>query len=754
VRVWVNLKPVLATHPQSALASEGGTVLFRVESVGRTQTSYQWYRRNVGGVFNLLEGATQAALNLKALTLADNGAQFRVDVANEFGTVSSNVASLTVAPIGALRISTEPVLSGGTLGALRSGQEGLVLGAIAEDAAGSQRVTYRWRRDGQVVFTGTAVVEAGKFVLGYPLPKVGNDTDGLYDVEVNNGAAFAVSKSLALRLDPRIDRVDVPSEANPGDGLKFGVAVRQNSVGAVYGYQWLRNGLPLSDGTLYSGATTAELRVMAVPGSADWQGEQRFSVRVTNGAGWSVESGESILTVTAPVAISGQPAPASLLEGAPLRLEVRASGGGMLRYQWLRDGVELAGANAAALEVAAAGVGDSGLYQVRVSNGAGSLLSSLAQVQVTARLGVTLTGPASVPLGGGVNLVAQASGRGPFRYEWTRNGVLLAGVEGEELRIVSAVPADAGAYAVRVRRMEGERLLESAASEPLVLGVRQVPVVLVAPVSRIVADNAGTAVSFAVVVRSEQPVTYRWSKDGVPLSGPSASLATLSLGVVGAAQAGRYSVRVSNLSGSNPEGGSVEAAATLRVLPAGSTVSNPTAGSTGIGGAYTSWWAYWMEAVALDPMDSRNGYWLLERRKVEAGGITTVMPGRALWVWGQPNRPLAALRSEEWAAEEQVVQDAVASERGEFSVVAERAPEGGYTVAGRLEELGEAAAYGAPELLRGSHAVEGEPSEVSLAWDPQQVLQFGAAGSPATLRSVTESLKASLLLELGNIAGE
>jgi hypothetical protein len=183
-------------------------------------------------------------------------------------------------------------------------------------------------------------------------------------------------------------------------------------------------------------------------------------------------------------------------------------------------------------------------------------------------------------------------------------------------------------------------------------------------------------------------------------------------------------------------------------------VLNPTAGSSGTGFAYTSWWAYWTEAVAADAQDNRNGYWLLERRKVESGGTTTVLPGRAVWVWGQPNRPTAALTSAEWAAEEQVVQDAIASERGEFSVVAERAPADGYAVSGRLEELGEAASYGAPELLRGGYTDEGEPLEVSLAWDSQQVLQFGATGSPATLRGVVESLKASLLLELGSIAGE
>ena len=753
-RVLVNLKPVIATQPQSALASEGGTAVFRVESFGRVQTSYQWYRKNMGGVFNLVEGATQAALNLKTLAVMDNGAQFRVDVSNEYALVSSNVVTLSVAPLGALRVTADPVLSGGMLGALRSGQDGLVLSATAEDAGGAQTATYQWRRDGVVVFTGTTTVVAGKFELPYRLPKVSNDTDGVYDVVVDNGAAFAVSKGLALRLDPRIEQVDIPATANPGDGLRLRVAVRENAVGAAYSYQWLRNGQALSDGTLYSGAKGAELSITAVPKSAEWQGEQRFNVRVTNAAGVSIESGERILTVTTPVTINAQPVSVALLEGAPLKLEVRASGGGTLVYQWLKDGAELAGANSATLEAAAAGVGDGGLYQVRVSNGAGSVLSSLVQVQVTAKLGVTLTGPASVPLGGSVNLVAQASGKGPFSYQWTRNGAVLAGVSGEQVRVVSAVPGDAGVYVVTVRRMDGERVVESAASEPLVLGVRQVPVVLVAPVSRIVADRAGTAVSFAVVVHSEKPVTYRWSKDGVLLNGASASLATLSLGVVGAAQAGRYSVTVSNLSAANPEGGAVEAAATLTVLPAGSAVSNPTAGSSGTGFAYTSWWAYWTEAVAADAQDNRNGYWLLERKKVEFGGTTTVLPGRAVWVWGQPNRPMAALTSAEWAAEEQVVQDALASERGEFSVVAERAPSDGYAVSGRLEELGEAASYGAPELLRGGYAGESEPLEVSLAWDPQQVLQFGATGSPATLRGVIESLKASLLLELGSIAGE
>lgn len=139
---------------------------------------------------------------------------------------------------------------------------------------------------------------------------------------------------------------------------------------------------------------------------------------------------------------------------------------------------------------------------------------------------------------------------------------------------------------------------------------------------------------------------------------------------------------------------------------------------------------------------------------MEQAGKTTVLPGRSFWVWGFPNKPTTAMASTEWAAEEQVVQDAVASTRGEFSALAERLGFGGYAVAGRLEEFGDAATFGAPELMRGGYREEPESLELNLAWDPERVSQLKATGSPASLRGLIESIKAALLVELGTIAGE
>lgn len=69
--------------------------------------------------------------------------------------------------------------------------------------------------------------------------------------------------------------------------------------------------------------------------------------------------------------------------GAPLALTVRASGTGPLSYQWLRDGVEVPGANSATLGFAHAVAALSGRYRVLVRGLAGSVLSEESTVTVS-----------------------------------------------------------------------------------------------------------------------------------------------------------------------------------------------------------------------------------------------------------------------------------------------------------------------------------------------------------------------------------
>ena len=746
VRVQVNVRPVVDAQPQTVLSSVGGTATFRAEVSGSGVLAFQWQRLLSGGAWTNVDGATQKVLTLRALTAADKNSSYRLVVQSAYGTVTSAEAALTLVEPKDVRIVSDPVLGNNEALLLQSGAIGKVLRATAADTSGSASLSYKWRKDGVVIGTGTAPLgSGGSYAISYALPVVGNDSDGVYDVVVDNGAGFAISRGVVLSVDPHIDAVQVPAVVTPGDATKLSVTVRKLSDTAVYTYEWRRDGVAISDGSGISGSKSDTLLISAATTAM----EGVYQVRVRNSAsGWTLDSAPQRMSVVSPVQLTGQPKSANIAEGASLEMQVAATGGGALKYQWIKDGVELAQETSSKLSRASAGVGDAGLYQVRVSNALGFVLSDLATVAVTPKLGVQLSAPESVALGGGVNLVAQAVGAGSdgVSYKWYRDGVPLLGVSGDQYRINSATLSDAGRYSVSVTRLNGS---ETASSNVVTLDVKRVPLIVVAPVSRTVVDGAGTEVIFSVVVRSDTPVSYQWSRNGVEL--PAATSSMLKLGAGTSANAGTYSVRILNAVGS------VEASAKLTVMAAGVVLTAaPTAGSSDSGLAQASWWVYWVDATAETPANDRNGYWLLERATHvdAASGKTVVTPGRSLWVWGWPQNPGRSLSSYEWAAEDQVVQDGLASDRAEFSVVASRVPAASYTLGGRVGTSEEASIYGAPESVSGAYDGDIEPLQLSLVWDAEMVAEFEGEGSPANLRELVELVKAALVQELGKIAGE
>jgi hypothetical protein len=83
-------KPVIAGQPASTTVGVGGTATFTVTAVGASPLAYQWQRAQTN-----LPGATGAVLTLTPVTFADAG-EYRVIVSNLFGSVTSDVATLTV----------------------------------------------------------------------------------------------------------------------------------------------------------------------------------------------------------------------------------------------------------------------------------------------------------------------------------------------------------------------------------------------------------------------------------------------------------------------------------------------------------------------------------------------------------------------------------------------------------------------------------------------------------------------------------
>ena len=112
---------------------------------------------------------------------------------------------------------------------------------------------------------------------------------------------------------------------------------------------------------------------------------------------------------TAPT-ITQQPVSRTVAPGTAVTFSVRASGPGTLRYQWQRNGADIAGATAPDYTLVAA-TGDSGAqFRAIVSNDFGSVISATATLTVTANQlpTGTITQPAAGTLYSGGSTIAYA----------------------------------------------------------------------------------------------------------------------------------------------------------------------------------------------------------------------------------------------------------------------------------------------------------------------------------------------------------
>jgi uncharacterized delta-60 repeat protein len=164
-------------------------------------------------------------------------------------------------------------------------------------------------------------------------------------------------------------------------------------------------------------------------------------------------------------------------------------------------------------------------------------------------------------------LVAEATGTSAVGYQWYRDDVPIAGATGGVLSLGPAHAGVAGEYRVVIRNASGELTSRTA-----VVAVVVTPVVVAQPTS-IVVDDGGTA-TFTVGANGRR-LAYQWLRDGEPVGGGTNSSLTLAGAV--ASNAGRYSVVVSN-----PSGSVTSDEARLRVRPALAPVGGiPTDGIVG-----------------------------------------------------------------------------------------------------------------------------------------------------------------------------
>jgi uncharacterized repeat protein (TIGR03803 family) len=160
-----------------------------------------------------------------------------------------------------------------------------------------------------------------------------------------------------------------------------------------------------------------------------------------------------------------------------------------------------------------------------------------------------------VPTGGTATFTLLAAGNGVLNYAWYKDGILLtnndriSGTATSTLTISNVSPADVGSYGVFVSDDLG--VFNSSAS---LLTIASPPSVVSQPANQAVLPGA-TAI-FAVGAVGTQPLSYQWLSHGTN-SMAGASTNALVLRNVSAADAGAYSVVVSNSLGSVTNSGAL-----------------------------------------------------------------------------------------------------------------------------------------------------------------------------------------------------
>ncbi len=452
-----------------------------------------------------------------------------------FAAVTPGIPAITSQPVGLTNAS------GSTA----------IFTTVATAPTATPITSYQWYKGASTIADGGNV--SGATTASLTLANVTAGDAASYSVVIANanGSVTSSVAPLVVYSTPVINVQPIARTNNATTTATFDVV----ASGLFALYQWRSNGVDLVDGGNVSGATTATLTLSNVL-KAD---EAVYSVRVTNNAGFADSDGTSTLTVIDPV-ITGQPASQAVSAGTNVTFNVTAVGTAPITYQWKKNGSNLSddakysGTTTSSLTVSGIVTGDAGNYTVSITNSAGSADSSTAALTVASAPVIT-SQPVSLTRGAGSNAVfnVTVTGAAPISYQWKKDGTNLtdginvAGSSTDSLTIGAVSQSDAGIYTVFVSNGDG-----STNSSPATLTVIDPPAIAVQPIDAAFMPTSN--VTFSVTATGTGPLSYQWKRNGSNLSDGGtilgATTASLSVSNISIANAGTYTVVVTNLAGS------------------------------------------------------------------------------------------------------------------------------------------------------------------------------------------------------------
>ena len=300
--------------------------------------------------------------------------------------------------------------------------QSVVAGQVATftvTATGGAPLAYQWKKNGADISGATSNT--------YTTPATSDADIGAvlaYSVVVSNTAGSATSTDAKLTVTaapaaPSISTQPVNQSVVVGQSATFTVSA---TGGGTSSYQWKKNGTDIS------GATSS---TYTTPATSMADTDAVFTVVVSNAAG-PVTSAEATLTVTAEAvkpSITGQPYAKPVTAGQTATFTVEATGTSPLRYQWKKNGTDIADATSSTYTTpATSSANNNESFTVVVTNSHGSATSNAAILSVNVPAGIgTQPAAKSVVVGDTATFSVTATGTGPFTYQWKKGSTVLAG---------------------------------------------------------------------------------------------------------------------------------------------------------------------------------------------------------------------------------------------------------------------------------------------------------------------------------------
>ncbi|MDB6028696.1 MAG: hypothetical protein JWM68_4919 [Verrucomicrobiales bacterium] len=584
--------PSIVTEPVGQTNLVGTTASLSVTATGTGPLIYSWRKDGVPLVnTGNITGASTAMLTISNILSSDEGT-YDVVVTNKFGLATSSPALLVVTYPVAPSITAQPqnktVAVGGTA-------------SFSVTASGTPPLSYQWRKDGTVLTNGGGII--GSTTAFLQITNASSSHSGNYDVIVSNSVGTITSDIAALTVNlPPV--ITIPPDSQvvlEGQDASFFVSV---SGTAPFNYQWSKNGVNIP------AATNDTLTILNVQPND----QQHYRVRISNGVGTVFSAYETLnISVPDAVVIESTqpngnitPAPEYQEFGSWLITAQKSSAPGL---SGISSRFLLSGTNAA-FSIVPTLPTPGGTYAVEITHGWGpnvpntNLLADVGVVggsglpevttafvawssNVWSRVGILtldtgVTQPEirfsyssnqpppgfgrqfyadgvrfieiptlpviaaspvdqSIVLGGEATFTVSATGTASLSYQWRKDGIDLPGATNSTLSLTGVQTSDAGIYTAAVGNM-----VATVVSPGATLIVNIPAAITAPPINQEVIQ--GQDATFVVTAIGDVPLNYQWQFNNIDITGATTS--ALSLNNVIAADAGSYTVIVTNAYGS------------------------------------------------------------------------------------------------------------------------------------------------------------------------------------------------------------